>query len=103
MSLKKFLTKHAGELGKVTKILGTIVSLLPIDRQDKAQLRDTLGELDSAAASIAKAAKAMTDTGIKIDAKALETAVKAALPDVIEEIAKRVFDMQQNAAASGRG
>lgn len=95
MSLKKFLTKHAGELGKVAGVLGAIVGALPIDRQDKRNLGNAVDDLLGAASSIANSAKKMSDDGLSLD----NDAVKSALRELLPEIAEAVFKLAETKAA----
>ncbi len=62
--LKKFLGKHADELAGVTNVLGTLVSALPIDPQEKRAVRAVLDKLNNASESIAASAADMKDEAI---------------------------------------
>lgn len=93
MSLKKFLTKHSGELAKVASVLGAVVSALPIDRQDKRNLGGMIGDLADAASSIGKSAKKMSSVDVTLDKKAIKEAIAEMLPDLLGDIAERVFQI----------
>lgn len=91
---KKFLAKYAGELGGISSVLGSIVSALPIDLQDKARINGVLAGLDGAVESIEKAIGKMKEPAkVTIKKSDIEQVVREVLPDivrgiVVEEMAK---------------
>lgn len=97
MSLKKFLLKHSGELGSLANILGGVVSALPIDKQDKRNMGAAVTDLITASENIAKSAKKIVDTPVKIDEKILRAAVEAMLPQIVEQVAAKVFEISTRA------
>lgn len=91
---KKFLSKYAGELGGISTVLGSIVSALPIDLQDKARITGILSKLDDAVGSIEKALPKLKEPAkVTIKKSDIEEVVREVLPDivrgiVVEEMAK---------------
>lgn len=83
MSLKKFLTKHAGELATIVSVAENILGVLPLRRQDRENLKEPLEKLDKASKSIAKSAAKMTDLTAALDEKAIAAVVKKVLPDIL--------------------
>jgi hypothetical protein len=99
MSLKKFLAKHSGELANIADVLGSIVAVLPIDRQDKARLGGLIAGLGNAAENIAKSAATATET--PVNRADLKAAVLEALPDMAGGIAEQVFRLAKDEADKG--
>lgn len=95
MSLKKFLVKHSRELATVVDAVSMVTRLLPIGKQDRKNITDKLDVLAKASENISKSAAKMSDTVAAVDGKQLQKAVEAALPDLIEQIARKVFEMSQ--------
>lgn len=86
MSFKKFLTKHAGELSIATNVIGSIVGLLPIGRQDREQLSGAIRELDKAADNIAKAAAKIVDENGAVDRDTLKDVVREVVKELLPDI-----------------
>jgi hypothetical protein len=93
MSFGKFLTKYSGELATVAKVASTIVSMLPLGRQDRKRVTDLVEKLETASANVAAAAeKAIGETG-EISRDALKDVVREIvheiLPDIVGGVAEK--------------
>lgn len=89
MSFKSFLSKHAVELGKVAGVLSTVISALPIDRQDKRNLGKSVGDLVKASENIAASASDMIKGAGDIDRDTLKDVLREILPDLISGLVEK--------------
>lgn len=81
--LKKFLSKHAVELGSIVNLLAGVVSALPINRQTRDNFEEALDGLRKASENIAKSAAKLQE--VKVTPDDVQAAVKAVLPGIVEK------------------
>jgi hypothetical protein len=84
----KFLGKYAGEMRGIVGVLGTIVSALPIGRDDRERVEGILADLAAAADRVEKAANAPLE--ISLSAADIEAAVAKLLPAAVQAELKRL-------------
>jgi len=94
-----FLGHYSGELRTIAATVGSVVSHLPIDQQDKSRLSEILDALQDNAGRIAAAASDIAGAPVEtvtIDAADVEAAVRAVLPGVISTLyAQGVFTVPE--------
>lgn len=107
MSFKRFLAHHAHDLANIANALSTVVTLLPIGRQDRENINAVVAQIAKASDNVAAAVKDLPDgaaavegAAVEIGTDALQTAVERALPGIVGDIAERVFHLAKTDPAA---
>lgn len=84
--VRGFVEHYGREISAVAAVLETIISQLPIDKQDKERLSDVLAGLQSVADNIAGSLSNIPDTTVTVKKSDVEAAVKSVLPGIVKKI-----------------
>jgi hypothetical protein len=90
MSFPGFLRKYSSELTTVAGVLGRVIAALPINRQDRDSITETLAELNAAAESVAKAAKSVP--AISLSAAEIRKAIGPEINKLVSQEVQKAVD-----------
>jgi len=99
----KFLRKHSDDLRSIGDIFSTVFAALPMNKDDKAKVKDAVSSIQSAADNIAKSIAAVEKaTDVKLPKADVEKAVRQVVADILpglvaEVVAKHIAPKEPEA------